>query len=79
MPHFFFHLYDGTLTAPDEEGLELSGLDAARKEAIRGARSIISDDVLKGCVDLSGRIEIAGEDGRILLTLPFRDTFEIKG
>ncbi|MDB5699314.1 MAG: hypothetical protein JWN69_2118 [Alphaproteobacteria bacterium] len=78
MPLFFFHVYDGVLAALDEEGLELPGLDAARNEAIRGARSILSDDLLRGCVDLSGRIDIVGDDGTTLLTLPFSDAFEIK-
>ncbi len=78
MPLFYFHVYDGMLVAPDDEGLELTDIDAARNEAVRGARSILSEDILRGCIDLSGRIEIAGEDGTILLALPFRDAFEIR-
>lgn len=78
MPLFYFHVYDRILVAPDDEGLELANIEVARDEAVRGARSILSDDILRGCIDLSGRIEVAGEDGTILLTLPFRDAFEIK-
>lgn len=78
MPLFYFHVYDGMLVAPDDEGLELANIETARDEAVRGARSILSDEILRGCIDLNGRIEIAGEDGAILLELPFRDAFEIK-
>jgi hypothetical protein len=78
MPLFYFHVYDGILVAPDDEGLELASVEAAKDEAVRGARSILSEEILSGCIHLNGRIEIAGEDGAILLALPFRDAFEIK-
>jgi hypothetical protein len=78
MPLFYFHVYEAMLVAPDEEGLELANVEAARDEAVRGARSILSDEILSGCIHLDGRIEIAGEDGKTLLALPFRDAFEIK-
>lgn len=48
MPLFYFHVYDGMLVAPGDEGLKLANIEAARDEAVRGARSLLSDEILKG-------------------------------
>lgn len=62
MPRFYLHIRSGPDFIEDEEGMELPDLAAARKEAIRGARGLMSAEVLDGSLTLDQSIEIhAGE------------------
>ena len=76
MARYFFNLHNGIGFVRDDEGRELPGLEAARFEAIRGARALIADEVLKGRLDLAGRLDVLGEDGEILLTILFSEAVE---
>jgi hypothetical protein len=62
----------------DVQGRELADIDAARREAIKGARSILSYEVLQGLIDLTGRIDVADPDGRVLFSMPFLDTVRLR-
>ena len=42
MARYFFHIHDGE-TALDVEGIELSGLDEARREAVRFSGALLAD------------------------------------
>ena len=77
MPRFFFHVYNGIGFVEDEGGRDLPDIHRAREEGIKGIRSIMSDEVLKGRIDLRGRIEIADETAALVCTIPFEDAFEI--
>ena len=77
MPRYQLHLFDSVGLSRDEERLELADLDAARGEAVRAVRSILSDEVKHGRVDLTGRIEITAPDQQVLAVLHFRDAVEL--
>jgi hypothetical protein len=77
VPRYYFHLYDGYGRSPDPDGRELASLDIARAQALKGARSVICEDVRHGRVDLTGRIEVLDERGDPVLTLRFRDAVEL--
>jgi hypothetical protein len=62
----------------DEEGVELSGPDAARDRAVAEARQIACAQVREGHLDLTHRIDVADEDGDTLFTMHFGDTVEVK-
>jgi hypothetical protein len=72
MPRYFFNVRNGIGFVADDEGMELSGLEAARAVALKGARSIIVDEVLEGRLDLDGAIEVVDEAGNRLLTMTYR-------
>lgn len=78
MTRFFFHVYDD-VAALDDEGMELRDLDAARDEAIRGARELACEQIRKGALNLAHRIEVMDADQRPVLTMPFRSAFRIEG
>lgn len=78
MPRYRFHLYDHTGFVEDMEGLDLPSLDRARQTALKGARSIISQDVETGFVDLSGRIEVVDDHAQLVLVLPFGDAVKLR-
>lgn len=73
MPRYRFNIRDGSGTIEDEEGLELSGTEAARDEAIRGARSLICDDVMQGRLNLRGRVEVLEAEGALLFAVSFAE------
>jgi hypothetical protein len=79
MPRYYLHLYlPGSLGfVEDEEGSELANLDRARAEAVAGVRSILSDDVKAGRIDLRGRIEVADAQGAVILLLPFCEAVDL--
>jgi hypothetical protein len=77
VPRFFFHIHDHE-DVPDDDGLVLSDVDAAEKEAIRGARDILSEEVKHGRLPLCDRIDVEDEAGAIVATVRFRDTISIE-
>jgi hypothetical protein len=77
MPRFYFHVCNGTGFVQDEEGQEFPDLEAARAEAIRSARSIMSSEVHRGILDLSSFIEIEDEQSRHVLTLGFQEAVDL--
>ena len=79
MPRYHFNVYND-LIALDEEGKELPNIEAAREEAIRGGRALMAEQLIEaGRMRLQHRIEVADENGRVLLTIPFRELVNIEG
>jgi hypothetical protein len=76
MPRFYLHLADGYCVC-DEEGMMLPNVEAAREEALKSARDVMSDQVKQGFLTLRDRIEIVGEDGEPAATVAFRDAIRI--
>jgi hypothetical protein len=77
MTRFHLHLKNRVGFVPDLEGIELPSEVAAREEAIRNIRSIVSAEVQNGVVDLDGSIEIATADGKVLAVVPFAEAVRI--
>jgi hypothetical protein len=77
MPRYFFHIHNGTGLTEDQEGRELPDIAAAREEAVSGIRSIVSEEALRGQLDLDGRIEVCDAAGSTLLVQRFAEAFEI--
>jgi len=77
VPRYYFDVYDDVI-AKDDEGMELPNIAAARLNAIAGARDIIAAQVRHGYLVRSHWIEVRDEAGETVLTLPFRETVDIK-
>jgi hypothetical protein len=79
MAIFHFNVMTANGTIFDEEGSELWDLDAARMEAIKDVRALISDAALHG-FDISTRsIQICDALGKVLLVLPFTQALARRG
>ncbi|MEP6962512.1 MAG: hypothetical protein ABI995_10550 [Acidobacteriota bacterium] len=78
MPHYHFNIRNGSGFTRDEEGLELSSEQHARAEAIKGARSLLSAEVMEGMLDLTGQIEVTDDEDDEVMTVHFRDTVRIR-
>jgi hypothetical protein len=77
MGRFYFHVYNRIGLTRDEEGSELPDLAAAREKARDGIRSILSEEVRHGSLDLRGRLEIANAASEVLAVVPFREAIEL--
>lgn len=77
MPRFYFHLFND-VDAPDNEGLELLDLAAARLHAGNQARFTAGETVkLQGRIDLRHRIDIEDHRGNVLDTVCFGDVVSV--
>ena len=76
MPHFFFELCDGCRVA-DDSGKDFDTLDEARDEAVKSARSMMRDEILRGTLSLGDSIHILDADGQPLEVVRFRDALTI--
>jgi hypothetical protein len=79
VPRYHFDLYNGLGLICDEEGRELPDTDAVEKEALKGIRSIICDEVGKGLLDLTGKVVVRDADGADVMTIHFHESVTITG
>jgi hypothetical protein len=77
MPRYFLHIRNNQGDIEDSEGLVLADLEAARREAVAGARSILCEEVMIGQLHLDERIDIENERRELLLSVHFRDVVQI--
>lgn len=63
---YYFHIRDGWNVIPDEEGMELPSLDAARSEAYASADDIARASIQDGTNVSATAIQIADGAGNIL-------------
>lgn len=78
VPRYYFHLFESELI-PDPEGKILTGIEAAREEALEHARAMVCENIKHGWLNLDHRIEVADDQGHTVLTLTFRDAFIVTG
>jgi len=76
---YHLDLRKGEAFVLDAEGRDFPSLDAARAEAVRGARGIVAADVLEGRLDLDLQIIVADETGIALVVVKFTDAVEHAG
>lgn len=78
MPRFHLHIQDRAGRSPDEEGLELEDLAAARSQALDGIRSLAGEEVRTGVLTLDGHVEITDQAGNLLDVVRFVDAVELR-
>jgi hypothetical protein len=74
---YYFHLLEGDDVLLDPDGCPLPDLAAARDQALRTARALLSADVLEGRLSLDLRLDVADESGAVIHSLPFADALHI--
>ena len=70
MRRFYFHLRAGDEITPDEDGMELPDLSAAKGEAALAARELLADAIKGGKRDVPEAFVIADEAGQSLAIVP---------
>ena len=73
MAQFFFHLWRGGQLTPDEVGVALSSLEAAKIRAERIASSILDRNEAAPTCLLGWDIEVTDESGRTVLLIPINN------
>ena len=76
MPRFYFHLHND-IDSVDEEGRDLPGIDAARREALEEARSMAAESVRLGHLDPSHYVAVTDETGETLFRVRFGEAVRI--
>ena len=74
MNRYFFHFRQGDDIARDAVGMYLRDLEAAREEAIRTWRDLLSIAARAGESPADSEIQIADASGEPVLTIPFGDS-----
>lgn len=69
---YYFHVRDGDRLLEDPDGSDLPNLDAAREEALAGARLLLSEKLQRGEVIDGQRFEITDASGEVLEIVPFK-------
>ncbi len=77
MARYFFHLHECGTVIRDEEGHDLVGIDAVRREATLAARALMAAEVQEGRLCLGCCIEVRDARGEVVLTMPFRSALTI--
>jgi hypothetical protein len=78
VPHFYFHLIND-VDAPDEEGVELPDLAAARQCAERSLRFTTGESLKEsGRLILCHLIQIEDAEGNVLDTVHVRDVVKVE-
>ena len=77
MPRYYFHLHND-FVAMDEEGKILPDLEAAHANGVKEAREMMLETVTEGRINLSHRIDIADETGRVVESVTFGDAVRIE-
>ena len=70
MPRYYFNVYDG-LTLLDDEGTELTDINAARMEALQVAQGLIESAARRSELGQSWRVEVVNETGKLLFRMDF--------
>jgi hypothetical protein len=78
MPHYYFHIFNGTGETHDEDGVDLPDLDSARARAMTSIRSILREEIRGGMLDFGGVVRITDGSGSLLLEIPFAAAVEVK-
>lgn len=78
MPRFFLDVVNGHGLISDEDGLELESQSAATAIALDSIRSMIAEDARRGLIDLTGHIVVRDEAHNTLLTLAFKEAFDLR-
>jgi len=69
MARFYFHLRAGDELLPDDQGIDLPDVSAARQEAVLAAREILAEAIRSGRPKIPDAFVIADEAGRALDTI----------
>jgi hypothetical protein len=78
MPIYFMNIFNN-IDAVDREGIELPDLEAAKVEAIAGARDIIAAHVRAGMpIHAAHWVEITDENGNVLHEVRFGDVMDLR-
>lgn len=73
MPRYYFHIREGSVLIPDDEGLNLTDAESAMREARESARDFVVDALMMRRAVGDQKIEVADNLGHVIGTLKIAD------
>lgn len=77
MPRYYLHIREGDRLVEDPDGSDLPDIEAARAEALEGARNILAAKVKAGELIGGQRFEITNEVGTVLAVIPLKTALRL--
>ncbi|HEY1124690.1 MAG TPA: hypothetical protein VGE65_03585 [Sphingobium sp.] len=77
MPHFYFHLCNGSGFVEDDSGQDCPTVNDARIAAVAKLRRALADDVHAGNINVAAFIEIENENRAHIETIHFADAVSV--
>lgn len=77
MPLYYFNIHNDDVTF-DDEGAELADEQAAHAHAIKAARSLAAETVMKGHFTGHHHIDVQDRDHRLVTTVRFDEAVEVR-
>lgn len=77
MPRFHLHIRTPDEFIRDSEGAEFPDYSSAIVEAVRGARCLMTGEVMAGRLCLDQSIEVHDGSGQLVTTVPFTEAVEV--
>ena len=77
MPRLYLNLHNSHVDADDPEGADYADLCAAREAALQGIRSLLSEEVKTGTLNLHGHLDIVDDGGVLLESISFAQAVSI--
>jgi len=78
MPRYYFHIRRHEDVIEDREGVELPSDREAMDEAIKAAREMLSERILKGETVDGDEFDVRDETGTELFSIRFRDVLRFE-
>jgi hypothetical protein len=78
VPRFFFHIRDNEDLVEDLEGVEMASVQTARDEAVKAAREMLAERLLRGETVDGQTFEICDEMGTKLFSVPFKSVIRLE-
>ena len=78
MPRYYFHIRCHDELIQDHEGVELAGEHEAKDEAIKAAREMLAERILKGEAVDGHEFDVRNEAGVELFSIRFRDVLRLE-
>jgi hypothetical protein len=71
LPRYYFHIVD-SVVLPDEDGLELPDIAAAKVEAVKSAGEMLHDHAERFWASPDWKVIVTGEDRTVLFSIDCR-------
>lgn len=77
MQRYYFHIRRGDTITHDPDGSEFASISDAEAYAVKSAREILAEKVIKGEVVDGETFEVTDESGQVALRVPLRSVIRL--
>ena len=78
VPRFYFNLCSGTEFVEDGEGVDLSDIASARRQAVNSLRDVMAGDLIAGTLNTASFIEIEDSEHNVIEAVSFEQAVLVR-